>query len=220
MSKFQKLLASNYPAERLKELGDTYGVDTEDTQIRHILGRALSALEQYPLRQGAEDRNRQEKYHIKKALGHLARLEGSIQSIESIGGFLFLDNVLKLYDRRAEVRTANPLSLMRDERQFLEKSVSLFRKSLENKLESAKLPLGRPGNVGLEKCAEYLWQFWEIDLGRPFTLDYHQGAAMTPAFDFVKYFLEPVCDFTDAEIMTAMRSVIAKTGTHRKSEQN
>ncbi|HCE25245.1 MAG TPA: hypothetical protein DF282_22425 [Hyphomonas sp.] len=220
MSKFQEFLISNYPAERLKEYGYTYEVDTEDAQIRHLFGRALIALEQYPVRQSEEERNRQEKYHIKKALDQLTRLEASIQNIESIGGHIFLDDIMKLYDRRAKITTNNPLSLMRDEREFLETSASLFRTSLQKKLERAKLPRGRPGNVGLEKCIDYLWHVWEGSLGRPFTLDYHQGAAMTPAFDFVKDFLMPVSDFTDAEIMTAMRTVIAKTSTHRKPEQN
>lgn len=220
MSKFQEFLSSNYLADHLKEFGDTYEIDTEDAQIRHILGRALEALERHPVRQGEDDRNRQEKYHIKKALGQLTRLEGSIQNIESIGGPIFLNNILKLYDRRAEITKADGFSPFKDERELLETSISLFRKSLQNKLESSKLPMGRPGNVGLEKCIDYLWHVWNGKLGRPFTLDYHQGSAMTPAFDFVKDFLKPVGDFTDAEIMTAMRTIIAKTGTHRKSEQN
>ena len=220
MSKFQEFLINNYPAEHLKEFADTYEVDTDDVQIQHILGRALSALERHPLRQGEDDRNRREKYHIKKALGHLARLEASTQNIESIGGPVFLNDILKRYDRRAEITKADGFSPFKDERELVETSVSLLRKSLQNKLEGAKLPMGRPGNVGLEKCIDYLWHVWNGKLRRPFTLDYHQGSAMTPAFDFVKDFLKPVSDFTDAEIMTAMRTVIAKTGTHRKSEQN
>jgi hypothetical protein len=69
---------------------------------------------------------------------------------------------------------------------------------------------GRPKNFGLGDLVRHAAHFWTGTLGRQFSIDYHQGAGTTPAFDFVKALVVPIDDVSDQQIVTAMRAEIAK----------
>ncbi len=69
---------------------------------------------------------------------------------------------------------------------------------------------GRPKNLGLEDLTRLGADFWVGELGRRFTVDYHQGAGLTSAFDFIKALASPLDDISDKQIITAMRAEIAR----------
>jgi hypothetical protein len=68
---------------------------------------------------------------------------------------------------------------------------------------------GRRANLGLHELARKAAEFWIEVLHEPFTLDYHEGAGVTRAFEFVKALVTPLDDVTDKQIVTAMRAQIA-----------
>ncbi len=69
---------------------------------------------------------------------------------------------------------------------------------------------GRPKNFGLEDLTRLAADFWAVELGRRFTVNYHQGEGLTSAFEFIKALVTPLDDVTDQQIITAMRAEIAK----------
>jgi hypothetical protein len=68
---------------------------------------------------------------------------------------------------------------------------------------------GRPKNLGLEELTRKAAEFWRTQLNRRFTVDYHQGTGLTPAFKFVRALVAPLDDIPDRQIITAMRAQIA-----------
>lgn len=69
---------------------------------------------------------------------------------------------------------------------------------------------GRPKNRGLEDLTRHAADFWIGELGRPFRIDYHEGTGITLAFEFIKALVTPLDDVSDKQIVTAMRTEIAK----------
>lgn len=215
MSKSQKLLLQYYPEPVLTGLGLQYGFKSDDTQIRHLLGKALSTLHRHSMGHEARETERANRAHIKKTLDHLERLETSMHKIEDLDGSIFLDEVLKLYEPTAEIQIDNPMTLGRNEEEFLDRSLSLFRSFLQSKLKRLDSKGGRPRNKGLQGFTEYAWMIWTNELGKPFTLDYHKGSGTSPAFQFVKDMIAPAYEASDREIVSAMRYVIARSGPHK-----
>jgi hypothetical protein len=68
---------------------------------------------------------------------------------------------------------------------------------------------GRPKNLGLEELTRKAAEFWRTRLNRRFSVDYHEGTGLTPAFKFVRALLAPLDDISDRQIVTAMRAQIA-----------
>lgn len=72
-------------------------------------------------------------------------------------------------------------------------------------------PKGRKKKYAVENFARRAAYVWIDMLGRPFTVDYHQGTGLTPAFDFVKTLLNRLdASVADAAIITGMRATIAR----------
>lgn len=69
---------------------------------------------------------------------------------------------------------------------------------------------GRPKNFGLEDLTRLAADFWIGELGRRFRIDYHQGAGVTPAFEFIKALVTPIDDVSDKQIVSAIRAEIAR----------
>ena len=70
---------------------------------------------------------------------------------------------------------------------------------------------GRKRNYPVENFVRRAHYIWVKMLGRPFTVDYHKGSGLTPAFDFVYYLLHHLDDnIPENGIVTAMRKVIAE----------
>tara|TARA_R100000005_G_scaffold91812_1_gene64561 strand:+ start:1503 stop:2147 length:645 start_codon:yes stop_codon:yes gene_type:complete len=212
MSKSQKLLLEHYPVPVIEELGSQYGFNANDTKIRHLLGKALSALYRNSMAKEAREIAKANRAHLKKALDHLERLESSVQKIEGLDSYIFLDDILKRYEPTAKIQTDNPIATSKLEREFLDSSLAVVRKVLQDNLEALMNKGGRPRNKGLQGFTEYMWMLWADELGRPFTLDYHRGSGTSQAFQFVNDMLAPAYDATESEIINAMRYVIAKKG--------
>ena len=69
---------------------------------------------------------------------------------------------------------------------------------------------GRKRNYPVENFTRRAHHIWVKMLRRPFTVDYHKGSGLTPAFDFVYYLLHHLDDnVPENGIVTAMRKVIA-----------
>ncbi len=212
MSLSQKLLNQYYPDPVLEGLGSQYGFNADDTKICHLLGRAVSVL--YRNGTAKEDREiaKANRKQLKQALVHLEQLEISLEQVEGLDSYIFLDDILKRYEPAAKIETDNPTATSKLEREFLDISLAVFRGVLQDKLEALVNKGGRPRNKGLQGFTEYMWTLWAGELGRPFTLDYHRGSGTSQAFLFVKDMLAPAYDATEPEIITAMRYVIAKKG--------
>ncbi|MEH6476821.1 MAG: hypothetical protein V7727_14110 [Sneathiella sp.] len=214
MSRSQKLLLQFYPDTVLTRLGLQYGFTSEDTQIRHLLGKALSALHRNGGGQEARETAKTNRVQLRKALDQLERLETSLHKIEDLDGFIYIDKVLERYEPTAKIQTDNPMAVLRNEEEVLDISLSVFRGVLQSKLENLNNKGGRPRNKGLQGFTEYMWMLWTIKLGRPFTLDYHKGSGTSPAFQFVKDMIAPAYEATETEIISAMRYVIATSASH------
>ncbi len=212
MSLSQKLLTQYYPDTVLAGLASRYEFNVDDTKIRHLLGRALSALYRNGTAKEARETAKANRKHFKQALDHLKQLEASLEQVEGLGSYIFLDDILKRYEPSAKIQTDNPTATSKLEGEFLNTSLSVLRSVLEDNLEWLHDKGGRPRNKGLQGFTEYMWMLWAGELGRPFTLDYHKGSGTSQAFQFVDDMLAPAYDATESEIITAMRYVIAKKG--------
>lgn len=69
---------------------------------------------------------------------------------------------------------------------------------------------GRKPNIPLKNAVRRIAYVWSNMLERRFTVDYHQGSGLTPAFEFVRVIFDKIdSKITENEIITAMRDVIA-----------
>ncbi len=73
---------------------------------------------------------------------------------------------------------------------------------------------GRPKNLGFADFMDYVAEFWETEVGRRFSVDYHDGEGMTPAFEFAKRVVRELDDVSDKQVITAMRLQIRKRADH------
>jgi len=62
--------------------------------------------------------------------------------------------------------------------------------------------------MALQNLVIHAADFWELDLKRRFRIDYHKGAGLTLAFEFVKALLKPIDEVTDTQIIAATRTEI------------
>jgi hypothetical protein len=87
--------------------------------------------------------------------------------------------------------------------------LELLRKAAANQARGLASRGGRPKNLGLKYLTWLAAGFWVGELEKPFTLDYHGGAGLSPAFDFVKALIAPIDAVKDKQIITVMRTEIA-----------
>jgi hypothetical protein len=91
----------------------------------------------------------------------------------------------------------------------------LLKATLAHRIDHLKPKPGPKRDFALERLVSSTAVFWTIDLGRRFTLDHHQGAGLTQAFEFVRALVKPLDDISDDKIITAMRTEIAERGKAR-----
>jgi len=84
-------------------------------------------------------------------------------------------------------------------------------------IEQFSPPLGRPRDYAVEAVVQRSADFWEDNLGKKFTHDYHDGSGLSRSFLFVQRLLNDIKPIEDKKITTAMRSVIA---TRNENPQN
>lgn len=70
---------------------------------------------------------------------------------------------------------------------------------------------GRKRNYALENAVRRIAYVWSELLERPFTIDYHDGTGLTPAFSFVSVIFEKLDpEISENNIVTAMRTVVSE----------
>jgi hypothetical protein len=87
--------------------------------------------------------------------------------------------------------------------------LDLLGETAQRKIASYKGTRGPRRNDGLEAIVMKAFVFWTADLKRRFTLDYHKGAGLTEAFQFLRALIDPLDDVTDQQIISTMRRQIA-----------
>ncbi|KCZ62142.1 hypothetical protein L53_12920 [Hyphomonas sp. L-53-1-40] len=93
----------------------------------------------------------------------------------------------------------------------LKRLLSLLEYATDLGLEKSAVPRGRKPNHTLESLVRRLAYVWEELLDQKFTIDYHKGSGLTPAFEFVRLVLERIIpDIGETEIVTAMRTIVSK----------
>ncbi len=88
--------------------------------------------------------------------------------------------------------------------------LNLLDNAADKGIEDFAAERGRKRNYPVENFVRRAHYIWAEMLGRPFTVDYHKGSGLTPAYDFVKYLLHHLDDnIPENGIVTAMRKIIA-----------
>lgn len=93
----------------------------------------------------------------------------------------------------------------------LQRLLKLLDFAAKEGIKSASPPKGRKKNYAIGNFARRAAYVWTDMLGRPFTVDYHKGSGLTPAFEFVQSLvkrLDPTV--SDTAIITGMRTHIAQ----------
>jgi len=211
----QQLVDRFYPSDILTPLSERYEFDPTNEQIQHFLSKAIKAVtrEEKPLE--LRSVTKADRKHLQNALASLEKMESSLRNVSSPWGYTDINDALSRHIEGAELRYKNPLKTILLERDYIETSVEILRKMLEANLMGRELKAGRPQNKALQEAVYYLHLIWTDLLSNPFTLDYHKGTALTPSFEFIRDMLSPLIITTDAEIMTAMRYIIAENNTHK-----
>jgi hypothetical protein len=100
------------------------------------------------------------------------------------------------------------------------RGIERFLADLANATRPRKRPdqprKGRPSEYGLECFVVVLGHFWHWEAKRPFTLDYHKGAPVSPALAFIVDALTPLDDVPNSAVITAARKIRAEVATHKK----
>lgn len=75
---------------------------------------------------------------------------------------------------------------------------------------------GRPSEYGLECFVAALVDFWVDDAHQRFTLDYHKGAPISRAAQFLIDALAPLDEVPDRAVITAARRIQRERRAHKK----
>ncbi len=87
----------------------------------------------------------------------------------------------------------------------------ILGKGIDRNIEYLAPPRGRRPDYAIQTLVRRAAEFWVGYLDRNFTVDYHKGAGLTPAFEFVKMLALEIDEaITDTKIITVMRTEIAE----------
>jgi hypothetical protein len=107
---------------------------------------------------------------------------------------------------------------------YLAELVRLLRlldAAAEDGIKCFSPPKGRKKKYAVENFARRSAYIWKDMLGQPFTIDYHEGAGLTRAFEFVKALLNRIdVSVSDTAIITGMRATIAQNREFELSKPN
>lgn len=93
----------------------------------------------------------------------------------------------------------------------LKRLLSLLEYAADLALEKSTVPKGRKPDYTLVSMVRRLAYVWTDLLGQKFSIDYHKGSGLTPAFEFVRLIVERlVPDIRETEIVTAMRTIVSE----------
>lgn len=88
----------------------------------------------------------------------------------------------------------------------------LLKATLARRLGVSKRKPGPKPDFALRHFIIGCSELWTRQLDRKFTIDYHKGSGLTPAFAFVEALLKPLDKVSKREIITAMRAEISALG--------
>jgi|TARA_R100001198_G_C5199189_1_gene188860 hypothetical protein len=91
----------------------------------------------------------------------------------------------------------------------LKRLLSLLEDATDLVLEHSAIPKGRKADNPLLSLVRRLAYVWTELLKQKFTIDYHKGSGLTPAFQFVSLVGQKIIpDVREEQIVTAMRSIV------------
>ncbi|MEO1965561.1 hypothetical protein [Hyphomonas sp.] len=93
----------------------------------------------------------------------------------------------------------------------LKRLLSLLEDATDIALDNSAVPKGRKPDYPLVSLVRRLAFIWTELLNQKFSIDYHQGSGLTPAFQFVSLIVQRVIpDIRETEIVTAMRTIVSE----------
>jgi len=179
----------HYGCDYLRDIALKFDLDESDPELRGHLARAAHHL--WILDKHADSEKAERKDEKKKAsllLRELRRFKLSLAdwSSDALEGIFSEDLVARhqqIEPARDEIRTGLLEGL-----DALEAGLALYLEPLRAG--------GRPRNSALEGFVLQVAMVWTLSMGRKFTLDYHEGAGIGDAFEFVKALVQPIAPST------------------------
>ncbi|MCA8900379.1 MAG: hypothetical protein KDA53_03940 [Hyphomonas sp.] len=93
----------------------------------------------------------------------------------------------------------------------LNRLLSLLEDATDIALDNSAVPKGRKPDYPLLGLIRRLAYVWTELLKQKFSIDYHKGSGLTPAFQFVSLVVRRVIpDIRETEIVTAMRTIVSE----------
>lgn len=94
----------------------------------------------------------------------------------------------------------------------LKRLLLLLESATDLAVEKSALPKGRKPKVVTLNLVRRLAYVWTEQIKQKFSIDYHEGSGLTPAFQFVSLIVHKLIpEVTQTEIVTAMRTVVAES---------
>ncbi|HIO03658.1 MAG TPA: hypothetical protein EYN14_17175 [Alphaproteobacteria bacterium] len=91
----------------------------------------------------------------------------------------------------------------------LKRLLSLLEDATDLALDNSTVPKGRKPDYPLLGLIRRLAYVWAKLLKQKFSIDYHKGSGLTPAFQFVSLVVQKIVpDVREEQIVTAMRSIV------------
>ena len=93
----------------------------------------------------------------------------------------------------------------------LKRLLSLLEDATDIAMDNSAVSKGRKSDCLLLGLVRRLAYVWTELLMQKFSIDYHKGSGLTPAFQFVRLIVQRVIpDIRETEIVTAMRTIVAE----------
>jgi len=215
----RRIIVAAYDAAFLSGLKERFGFDAlqldmakqlRDIGIRYIRGRRAED-------QPEEWKSIRAEYRkLERAAGQFIGLVTSFEDRDIASDIMMAATRLGEPRPQTEFSNLSEHQKQRGDAYYHEliRLLQLLRASAADQAKLLAIPRGRHKNLGLENLTRKAAEFWTIDLGRRFSIDYHEGAGITLAFDFVKALVTPLDDVAAEQIITAMRTEIEWRGRH------
>lgn len=93
----------------------------------------------------------------------------------------------------------------------LKRLLSVLEDATDIALDNSAVPKGRKPDYPLVSLVRRLAYAWTELLKQKFSIDYHKGSGLTPAFQFLSLIVRRVIpDIRETEIVTAMRTIVSE----------
>lgn len=221
----EEFVDQHYSEAWVQSLATQYDFDPTSTEFRKHLVLAAGNYYYEPIPQhiSAEDRERRKEMRkaisaIEKATAHLKKAEMCSRYIffpEFLQGFGFSTNLTsRLPEELSDIHNCVDVARLTD----LCLSYALKQIQVEEELHRGQK--GPKIDQELSGFVVAMKMFWTERLERRFTLDYHKGEGLTPAYNFVRDALEPIATVDSATLVTAMRRSIAEARAIKEKVKN